>query len=345
LATGEFRSGALLADNLISSNEDKNQDKPGPALHAKDAAKDGVLVIRMPSSYVYLTGKVELKTRASNGGEVLVRISDNNGLDWKDVQKINTAGDQSIDLTPFVLRRYDYRLMFVLKGPVGLDSLKITHDIQHSQRPLPALDKGDNTLTFSAGTEGTITVEGSQNPAAKGKQLMLADFHPVAESIPLEGAVKPQGPKGALTFPVETPGDITRVRFGLAGRVHDKNDLWNLQISCDGGKTFKTVDTMKGPARFASKWVTFSDVPPATRKVLVRYDAENAAAAMIFRLRIDADYKEPNGAFTPVKITYVYDEDGKEKQDVHTAAKADESYHIKCDSKPTMKSITLELVE
>ena len=44
--------------------------------------------------------------------------------------------------------RYDYQLRFELTGPgTALEAVEITHDIQHSQRPLPALGKGDNTIT------------------------------------------------------------------------------------------------------------------------------------------------------------------------------------------------------
>jgi hypothetical protein len=60
-------------------------------------------------------------------------------------------------------------------------------------------------------------------------------------------------------------------------------------------------------------------------------------------VRIDADYKQPHGGFRPVKITYVWEEGGLEKKDVHVAANPAESYKITCPSKPEMKSITLEL--
>ena len=35
--------------------------------------------------------------------------------------------------------------------------------------------------------------------------------------------------------------------------------------------------------------------------------------------RIDADYKEPAGGFRPVQVTYVWEEGGLEKKDVHVA--------------------------
>ena len=172
--------------------------------------------------------------------------------------------------------------------------------------------------------------------------MLLTDFHPTANNVTLLDQILVQGKKGDLTFPVEAPGDITRVRFGLSGRVHDKNDAWTFSISTDDGKSFRRIDTLQGPARFASKWVTASDVPPGTRKVLVRYEGANAAVAMIFNLRVDVDYREPQGGFAPVKITYVWDENGQEKQSVHVASKPAEVYTITCGAKPTMKFLSLE---
>src|SRR5471032_2529599 len=78
LASGEFRKGALQAENLAA----KGEDRLLPAVHVKDAAREGVLVIRMPSSYVYLTGAVSLKPVVPAGGEIHILLSDNNGLDW-----------------------------------------------------------------------------------------------------------------------------------------------------------------------------------------------------------------------------------------------------------------------
>jgi hypothetical protein len=92
--------------------------------------------------------------------------------------------------------------------------------------------------------------------------------------------------------------------------------------------------------------VTFADVPPKTRKALVRYAGENVSGGtLVFNLRIDADYQEPRGGFAPVKITYVWDENGQEKRDVHIAQQPRETYTITCAGKPTMKAITVELAE
>ena len=69
----------------------------------------------MPTSYVYLTGMLELRMRTAGAGTVSVQFSDNNGLDWQDVALIEQSGARSFDLQPLVLRRYDYRLRLVMR--------------------------------------------------------------------------------------------------------------------------------------------------------------------------------------------------------------------------------------
>ena len=151
-----------------------------PAVHVKDSASTAVLDLRMPSSYVYLSGSLTFTPMLGDGGEIKVFVSDNNGMDWKEVATVTTGGAKTINLKRLVFRRYVYLLRFVMKGKgTGLDRLKLTHDIQHSQRALPALGEGENKIRFTAGPqEGTITIEGAMEPSSKGKQLLFGDFHP-----------------------------------------------------------------------------------------------------------------------------------------------------------------------
>ena len=46
-----------LAENLAATSE----DRAAPAVHVKDAARPGVLVLRMPTSYVYVSGTLAFK--------------------------------------------------------------------------------------------------------------------------------------------------------------------------------------------------------------------------------------------------------------------------------------------
>ena len=82
---------------------------------AAEASRPGILEIRNPTSYVYLNGEATL-TASLSGGHIGVYFSDNNGLDWRELPRINRSGREKIELGKLILRRYDYRLRLVLEG-------------------------------------------------------------------------------------------------------------------------------------------------------------------------------------------------------------------------------------
>ncbi|KPJ55660.1 MAG: hypothetical protein AMS16_03885 [Planctomycetes bacterium DG_58] len=337
-----LRLSALSYENLAAQDG---------KLRVAAANQPGVLVIRMPSSYVYLSGEINLKAAVGPGGDVVVSFSDNNGLDWKEVAKIEQSGDQKIDLTSQCFRHYDYRLKFEMKGAgTGLDALNIRHDVQHSQLPLPGLRAGRNTITFSSGPqEGTVTIEGNMDPEgkAKGRQVLITDFHPVLENMqPKTLRVQEYNRTGgSATFTLESPGDMTRIRMGAHWRARDQREGWIMQVSFDDGQTWQETGHMGGNAGCCT-YVTYDEVPKETRKALIRYKTTRMRNTLcLFDLRVDADYTEPNGGFRPVKVTYVWTEDGEEKRDVRVAKKPNETYTITCAKEPLMKSLIVELAD
>jgi len=346
LASGAFRGAALTADNLAC----KADDQAAPALHVKEAGKPGVLILRMPCSYVYHTGTVDCIAAVGAGGSISVLFSDNNGLDWRPVATIDKAGPNKIDLKPFCYLHYDYRLKFEFKGQgTGLDALKITHDIQHSQAPLPALAEGENKISFSVGApESTITYEGQMNPddAKKTKVLSHLDYHPVLNGLNPVCLTTETG-RGDATYTLDTPNDMTRIRMNLHWRARDLKgkDGYEVQLSFDGGKTFKKVEDYGVAQPASNKYVTLGDIPPLTKQAQVKLIVRQRNTSCVFDMRMDADYKDPYGGFRPVKITYVWEENKETKQDVHVVKEAQETYTIKCGPKPLMKTISLELAD
>lgn len=155
--------------------------------------------------------------------------------------------------------------------------------------------------------------------------------------------IRPKGRSGSVTFPIHTPGDIARVRIHTFYRARDAKDAWDVQVSFDGGKTFRTIDRLTGPCKMMGKAVVATDVPRGTRDALVRYTGTQVNTAVVLNFRIDADYVEPDGGFRPVKVTYVWDENGTEKRNEHIATKPAETYTIQCAAKPVMKSLIVEL--
>lgn len=329
-----YRTSALAVENLQTHSP-----------QVENPARPGILVLRMPSSYVYLTGTLSITSQIAQG-EIVVSLTDNNGLDWKEIARLTDSGQKRIDLSQLVIRRYDYQLKFEMHGQgTGIRQLQLAHDIQHSQRPLPALDKGVNQITCSAGPpESTITVEGSTNLAHKGKQLVYTDFHPQISGFDDNCFIGATG-KGSMTFPISVPGDLIRLRFGAHYRARDARDGLDYQVSFNQGKTWKNVARANGPTVGDCKYVVCEAIPAGTRSALVRFHGTSRNATGFFNFRIDADYREPHGGFRPVKVTYTWLEDGKEKQDVHMARQPEESYTISCRTKPVMKAIVLELAE
>jgi hypothetical protein len=98
-----------------------------------------------------------------------------------------------------------------------------------------------------------------------------------------------------------------------------------------------------GHSKGKCRYVTVSEIPAGTRQAHVRWSGRQRNTTCLFLARIDADYKQPTGGFRPVKITYTWEEGGIEKKDIHIASRPEDIYRIRCDSKPEMKSVILEL--
>jgi hypothetical protein len=124
-----------------------------------------------------------------------------------------------------------------------------------------------------------------------------------------------------------------------------KSDRWDVAASFDGGKTFKDAGTLEGPFKAMGKQLPAVDAPAGATEALVRFAGTRTDTAMLFNVRIDADYAQPHGGMAPVKVTYVWQESGVEKRDVHVAAKPQETWTIHCGAKPLMRSLIVELAE
>jgi hypothetical protein len=332
----KLRSVALEVDNLDD------------AARVKDPSKPATLVLRMASSYVYLGGVLRYTQVTGTGGSVAVSFSENNGLDWQHLttKSSTVEAEVEIDVSDRVLRRYEQRVKFELKGAgTALKAVRFAYDIQHSQRALPAFGQGKNTVAFSAGpAEGTVTVEGSVNPKNKGKQLTYADFHPELAGMEPNLFVGGSG-KGSIAFPVATPGDLLRLRFGAHYRARDARDGIDFEVSFDGGKSWSSAGRAPGGVAGHCHYVGFDAVPAGTRSALVRYAATSRNATGLLGFRIDADYREPAGGFRPVKVTYRWTENGKAMERVLVARKPSETWTIDCAAKPEMSAIVLELAD
>ncbi|MFB3892639.1 MAG: hypothetical protein ACE15C_11520 [Phycisphaerae bacterium] len=338
LSPGRIGNGTLeydaMADSRLASDAIacENLKVEGGRVRLAEPSKPATLIIRMPCSYLYLNGEMTCAPVVGEGGEIAAAISLNNGLDWKELAKFDKSGQQKTDLKAHVFNKYDYRIKFEFNGAgSGLDALKLTHDIQHSQAPLPIITEGDNKITFTAGPqEGTITVQGNMDDSAKDT-MRIRDFHPMLEGAAMDRfrigttaeadekapemddltkAVADPPNHGAAIVPVTTPGDITRIRLSVHWRARNSADGYVVSASFDKGKTWKEMCKLDLAHPAKSGYLTFADVPAGERNVQVKFDGTQSCATEIFDLRIDVDYKEPSGGFRPVKVTYTWEEGG-----------------------------------
>jgi len=141
------------------------------------------------------------------------------------------------------------------------------------------------------------------------------------------------------------PGDMVRLRLGCHFRTRDERDAWEIQASFDGGETFTALERFAGPTPGSSRYITAEDIPPGTRSALVRFAGTQRNTTCIFSYRIDADYREPNGGFRPVRVLYKWVENGQVRQHTHVAREPHETYTIHCEDTPVMHSLSMELTE
>jgi hypothetical protein len=377
-APGRIGNGTLeydvMADSKLASDAltFENLKMDGGKLRVVDAGKPGVLVVRMPSSYLYLGGDMAIQPTIGNGGTVKASVSLNNGLDWMDLAKIEKGGEQKVDLKPMIWNRYDYRLKLELSGGPGIDALKLTNKIQCSQAPLPVIVDGENKLTFTADkvAEGTVTVEGDMagKPSRRtGMAPWIGDFHPTVNGASVKrfaigttqesddkagvpgtdilSIVVDPPKKGFATVPVTAPGEITRVRLGVHWRARNPADGYTVLGSFDDGKTWKEMGKLGQANPAKSTYLVYSDVPAGAKTVLVKFDGVQKNATEIFDLRIDVDYKEPAGGLRPVKVTYNWEENGTPKSAQHVCATSGDTWTIPCGKGTVVKSYSVELAK
>ena len=180
---------------------------------------------------------------------------------------------------------------------------------------------------------------------AAGKQLTYLDFHPKLQDMGQDQMRPPYGKPGIASFTAVTPGDMTRLRLSAHYRARDALDGYEVDVSFDDGKTFAKVGQLSGPTSATTKYMVFSAIPKNTRRALLRFTGTQRNTTVMMDMRISVDYTEPHGGFTPVKITYLWEENGVSRKDVHIAKRPRETYSIQCSAKPKMKSIVLELAE
>jgi hypothetical protein len=337
-----------LADAVLDMD---NLAFKGGALRLVDSDKPGTLVIEMRAPYVCLAGAV---SGALSGGSLDVRLSTNNGLDYAPVGNARGAAPFALDTSKAIFRRYAYRVKLELTGAgAGLTDLILKSEVQVSQRALPILTKGSNTVTVMAEPgRNTMTMEGKADSKEKRNET-FASHHAGTEALMKDRSTlwierqysKPEDQRhGYVTFPVSAPGAIKGVRASGQFRARQKRAGVKLEASFDQGKTWKEFLNVPGPYSDFSTGGELKDVPQGKTEALVRYHLYGPEPTGVLAYRIDIDYDDgPAKGVRPFNVVYTWTEGGQEKQHKQLIAKTPFSYRISIAGKPVMKSVTIEM--
>jgi hypothetical protein len=350
LAAGGLAAGAEVHENLTGSDR-------SPALRVWTADKPGVAVVPLTSPYVYLGGRLTLKAVCTTKGDrVAVSISTNNARSFTPLWTAENPGTTQtvVDLKDHIHRRYAYWLKIEISTTapdgVGLEAFAVENDIQHAPRTLPWLGTGANTITVAADGDtglasraitGRITPDarfaGNESTRSMGVTFENLDVK--------DGACWWKSGVGTMTVPVETPGDLTGLRFCTQFRARGTRDAIRVGVSFDQGKAWKDVTTHAGPTQGRSETARFTDCPKGARRALVRYELGGNNTIGILSFRVDADYTDPMAAkdFRPFVVVYRWKENGAEKTDRRTVDKLPTTYRIDTATTPEMLSVSYEM--
>jgi hypothetical protein len=349
LASGGLAAGAETYENLASGSF--------PALQVKKPGKPGVAVIQMSSPYVYLGGELMMTVvRKTASDRVAVSISTNYGRTFQPLWTMKKTGtaEAVVDLRDRIFRRYVYWLKIEIAAArqenAGLEKLAIENDIQHAPRTLPWLGKGKNTITVAADCDQPLATRTiacritadpkfNKNETAAGMGIKTDNLDLRYDAYWWKGGI------GAMIVPVETPGDMVAVRFGVHGRARGTKDVIKMQVSFDGGKTWKEAAQIKGPTQGRTEYFRYARIPAGTRSALLRYQLTGNNTVGILSFRVDADYKDPlaQGAPRPFDVIYRWKENGKEKTERFMVKKLPFKYGITTKADPEMVSVTSEM--
>lgn len=356
VANGYHRYAPDIASNGLAEGADVHANVAvgsDGVLRPQGVDKPGVIVIPMTSPYVYLGGRVTLKTVCKTKDDrITVALSTNNGRSFTTVATAPVGQKETtVDLGSRILRRYGYWLRVELRAATadgaGLESLRIENDIQHAPRTLPWLGQGVNTITVAADrnkalASQTINCRITPDPSFN-KNESTASMGVAFDNLDVhDGSCWWKGGKGTMTVPVETPGDLVALRLCSHFRARGAKDLIRVLASFDAGKKWHEVGQYAGPTPGHTDVLRFTDVPIGVRQALIRFELTGNNTVGLFSFRVDADYLDPkaDSRHRPFDVIHRWKEDGVEKAQQTRVTQLPFRFQIDTANVPEMVSVT-----
>ncbi len=338
-----------------------------------DGTHAGRAVFEMPCPYVIIDARLNLRARLETNQQTLTaEFSTDGGRSWSRAGLLRGPYKGPWDAqSPVARGTYGYLVRLTMSGQgepadVAIDELTITTRFQLNPRTLPHLVPGRNEMVYQSGpaeVRRTIPVRAGQ----------LSDAHYVAESGQ-RFLVPAAGRPASVVFELTAPSGAALAGFDAGGRFLDLRDglapdkftagFRKTAVDLKGGTPEASLEWSLAPDRdYKPLWTwneeikwrdgdridrllrwpeidfTIDGLPPATKKIYVRYRFANIALDSI-RLAVRSGAPATNA---PIEITHTWREGGQLRRHMERIAPAGAGLRYFIETGPT-RSITNESV-
>jgi hypothetical protein len=345
LAAGDLARGALVFDNLASDRS--------LGLRVGSPGGPGVAIIPMVSPYVYLGGRLRLKTAGRSAGDrVVISISTNNLRSFAPIYPAAAEGPASatVDLTDRLLRRYACWLKVELTGRAAVSAFQVENDFQHAPRTLPWLGIGMTTITVAADADPSIATRSiacriTPDPAFNKNETSTTMGIGFDNLDLRHDACWWKGGTGTMTVPVEVPGDLVGLGYSAQIRARGAKDQVRVSASTDLGKSWRELAVLAGPTQGRTEHHRVAQWPAGIRTVLLRFELSGNNTVGVQSFRVDADFRDPLAPKTPrpFRVVHRWKEGRRERSHTETITHLPARYTVQAGSGPEMVAVAYEM--
>lgn len=290
-----------------------------------------------------------------NGRHVSLSISTDNGLTWHGVSDEMDASDgraagknrARFDLTRWVSGRYGYLLKLALDGhrDAVVRRLKMTTWVQVAPASLPALQKGNNSMTLVTGDHYGLDTQIMEVRSRAGRPGQLLKYL-VAPPKDYDPERKTARIRGSVTVQVKAPPRTKIAWFTATGqfktyqRKRAAETRNHMAYTTDRNEEFKTVYEADVPS-YTNHWHYNAArevmLEEPSDQLFVRYTGNPALNNFAIYAHCLPDHSPVR---PPLEVTHQWTENGQQKQ-ARATLQEDRSYKIETHGEPVNQSVRL----
>jgi hypothetical protein len=243
-----------------------------------------------------------------------ISISTDNGINWVDVHKADSASVSKAELKLVEPVNGAYEVLVRVKGDSHeghLQSLKFETITQLNSKTLPKLNLGKDTIYVGAGdqTESIVLWPELQNDKYKPMAVESVGVKTKEQHEGWNAVMNPseKGKEGYVVFKIDAPQQITKITQGARMYVRNPKSEIRFEHSFDEGKTWTKSyahTEVEQPWDDIQNQVT-TKIPPGTKSVLFKYVLKNAG---LYSVRMEADHEVAGAKSGPLEVTFNWSE-------------------------------------